>query len=171
MNPKRFTISVTAGIAVVLLLIGGTGETTILNTHAQTTTLGEPFLVEKGKITSQKEIDANRTQFTISANGTLNGNIEVTNTGEIVTSSKGNNLAVDQGQGVIATKDNSETATYILIGAENFIQAGKTVFRGSIVYSTNSTGNLSFLNNMVGVFKGEGDIATGNFVSTEWEWK
>jgi hypothetical protein len=166
----RFTISITAGIAVVLLLIGGTGEITILNTHAQKATLGEPFLVEQGKITSQKEIDANKTQFTISANGTLNGNIEVTNTGEIVTSSKGN-LAVDQGHGVIATKDNNETATYILIGAENFTQAGKTVFRGSIVYSTNSTGNLSFLNNMVGVFKGEGGIATGNFVSTEWEWK
>ena len=112
MNKNRFTISITAGIAVVLLLIGGTGTTTVLlNTaHAQTPTLGEPFLVEKGKITSQKEIGANRTQFTISANGTLNGNIEVTNTGEIVTISKGNNLAVDQGQGVIATKDNSETA-------------------------------------------------------------
>jgi hypothetical protein len=87
-----------------------------------------------------------------------------------VTSSKGN-LAVDQGRGVIATKDNNETVTYILMGAENFTQAGKTVFRESIVYSTNSTGNLSFLNNMVGIFKGEGDIATGNFVSAEWEWK
>jgi hypothetical protein len=172
MNTRRFTISILAGIAVVLLLIIGTGSTSILSTiHAQSATLGEPFLVEKGKITSQKEIGANRTQFTISANGTLNGNIEVTNTGEIVTSSKGNNLAVDQGQGVIITKDNNETATYILIGAENFTQAGKTVFRGSIVYSTNSTGNLSFLDNMVGVFKGEGDVATGNFVSTEWEWK
>jgi hypothetical protein len=63
-------------------------EIAILNTYAQTATLGEPFLVEKGKITSQKEIDANRTQFTISANGTLNGNIEVTNTGEIVPSSR-----------------------------------------------------------------------------------
>jgi hypothetical protein len=173
MNKNRFTIGITAGIVVVLLLIGGTGTTTVLlNTaHAQTATLGEPYFVEKGKITGQKEIGANRTQFTISANGTLNGNIEVTNTGEIVTISKGNNLAVDQGQGEIATKDNNETATYILIGAENFTQAGKTVFRGSIVYSTNSTGNLSFLNNMVGIFKGEGDITTGNFVSTEWEWK
>jgi hypothetical protein len=92
-------------------------------------------------------------------------------TGEIVTSSKGNSLAVDHGQGVIATKDNNETANYMLIGAENFTQAGKTVFRGSVVYSTNSTGNLSFLNNMIGIFKGDGDITTGNFVSTEWEWK
>lgn len=94
-------------------------------------------MVEKGKITSQKEIGPNRTQFTISANGTLNGNVEVTNTVEIMTMSKGNNLAVDQGHGVIATKDNGEMASYMLLGAENFTQAGKTIFRGAIVYSTN----------------------------------
>jgi hypothetical protein len=160
-------------ILSVLLLAGGKGiMSTLLSTaDAQTPTLGEPFLVEKGKITSQKEIGPNTTQFTISANGSLNGNLEVTNTGKIVTISEGNNLAVDQGQGVIATKDNSEIASYMLIGAENFTQAGKTIFRGAIVYSTNSTGNLSFLNNMLGVFKGEGDIKTGNFTSTEWEWK
>jgi hypothetical protein len=168
-NISAFNI---VGILVILLLAGGTNVTTIpLTANAQTPTLGEPFLVEKGKITSQKEIGPNRTQFTISTNGTLNDNVKVTNTGEIVTVSKGNNLAVDQGQGVIATKDNSETASYMLIGAENFTQAGKTIFRGAIVYSTNSTGSLSFLNNMIGIFKGEGDITTGNFVSTEWEWK
>ena len=57
MNTKRFTISITAGIAVVLLLIVGTGATTIiLNTaHAQTATLGEPFFVEKGKSQFRKK--------------------------------------------------------------------------------------------------------------------
>lgn len=77
------------GILTVSLPAGGTVSTA----SAQVSTLGEPFLVEKGKITSQKEIGPNRTQFTISANGTLNGNVEVTNTGEIMTISKGNNLA------------------------------------------------------------------------------
>jgi hypothetical protein len=57
MDKKRFTISITAGIAVMLLLIGGTGATTVvlLNTaHAQTTPLGEPFFVEKGKEIGQR---------------------------------------------------------------------------------------------------------------------
>ena len=49
----------------------------------------------------------------------------------------------------------------MLIGAENFTQAGKTIFRGSVVYSTNSTGNLSFLNNMIGIFKGEETLRLG----------
>jgi hypothetical protein len=80
------------GILTVLLLVEATSTTTIttlLNTtNAQAPTLGEPFLVEKGKITGQKEIGPNRTQFTYSANGTLNGNIEITDTGDYVSVSK-----------------------------------------------------------------------------------
>ena len=50
MNRKRFTISITAGITVILLLIGGIGATSILlnTTHAQSATLGEPFFCTKG---------------------------------------------------------------------------------------------------------------------------
>ena len=61
MNRERFTIGITAGITVILLLIGGTGATTVLlNTaHAQTATLGEPYFVERGKSTGQNEIGPN----------------------------------------------------------------------------------------------------------------
>ena len=53
MNTKRFTISITAGFAVVLLLLGGTGTNAILFNagYAQTATLGEPIFVEKGEDT------------------------------------------------------------------------------------------------------------------------
>src|SRR5919109_1404707 len=116
MNKNRLTISITAGIAVMLLLIGGTGATTILfsTTHAQTATLGEPYFVEKGKITGQEEIGPNRTQFTFTANGTMNGNIEVTDTGEFVSVSKGEPAPglITTKDGVITTKDGSETANY-----------------------------------------------------------
>jgi hypothetical protein len=139
--------------------------------NAQTSTLGEPILAEKGKITSQSQLGPNRTQFTFSANGTLNGSIDVTNTGSYVSTSIGNNFATNEGQGVISTKDGSEMASYSLIGTDNVTQDGKVTFRGSVAYSTNSTGNLSVLNNIVGFFKGEGDIKTGNFTSTEWELK
>jgi hypothetical protein len=166
MDKKRFTISITAGIAVILLLIGGTGATTILlNTaHAQTATLGEPYFVEKGKITGQKELGPNRTQFTFTANGTMNGNIEVTDTGEFVSISKGDNLSTTK-DGVITTKDGSETANYTSIDVGNF-----TDYQGASAYSTNSTGKLSFLNNMLGIYKGETE-ESGNFVLREWHWK
>jgi hypothetical protein len=92
-------------------------------------------------------------------------NIEVTDTGKFVSVSKGNNLFYEQGQGVIATKDGSQTANYTLTDVVN-----GTDFQGASVYSTNSTGKLSFLNNIVGIYKGEAD-ESGNFVITEWHWK
>jgi hypothetical protein len=95
----------------------------------------------------------------------MNGNIEVTDTGEFVSVSKGNNLTFDQGHGVITTKDGSETANYTLIDVFN-----GTDFQGASAYSTNSTGKLSFLNNMLGIYKGETE-ESGNYESREWHWK
>jgi hypothetical protein len=166
MNRKRLTVGITSGILVISFLIGGTGATSILlnTTHAQTTTLGEPYFVEKGKITGQKEIGPNRTQFTFTSNGTMNGNIEVTDTGEFVSVSKGNNLTTTK-NGVITTKDGSERANYTSIDVGNY-----TDYQGASAYSTNSTGKLSFLNNMMGIYKGETDVS-GNFVLREWQWK
>jgi hypothetical protein len=151
----------------VLLLIVGTGATTILfNTgYTQTATLGEPFFVEKGKVTGRKEIGPNRTQYTFASNGTMNDNIEVTNTGEYVSVSKDNNLVFDQGQGVIKTNDGSEIANH------TFIEVGNgTDFQGASAFSTNSTGELSFLNNILVIYKIDGD-ESGNYAGTQWQWK
>jgi hypothetical protein len=154
------------GILTVLLLVGGTSATTTLNTtHAQTATLGEPYFVEKGKSTVQKEIGPNITQYTFTANGTMNGNIEVTDTGEFLSISKGDNFIYEPGKGVIMTKDGSETANYTSIDVGN-----STDYQGASAYSTNSTGKLSFLNNILGIYKGEVD-ESGNFVLKEWQWK
>ena len=166
MNIKRFT-TITAGIAVVLLLFGGTGANTILfnSAHAQSATLGEPYFVEKGKSTVQYEIGPNVTLYTFTANGTMNGNIEVTDAGEFLSISIGDNLTFEPGKGVIATKDGSETANYSSIDVGN-----STNYQGASVYITNSTGQLSFLNGIMGIYKGEAD-ENGNFELQEWHWK
>jgi hypothetical protein len=76
----------------------------------------------------------------------MNGNIEVTNTGEYVSVSKGNNLTFDQGQGVIKIKDGGESANH------TFIEVGNgTDFQGASAFSTNSTGKLSFLGNILAI--------------------
>ena len=161
------------GILTVLLLVGVTSTTTTLlnRADAQPLTLGEPFLVTQGKTTGQTEIGPNRTEYSYSSNGTLNGTIEVTDTGKYVSVSQGNNVTFDQGVGVVATKDGSEMANYTLIEVSNVTQDGRLVFQGAVVYDTNSTGVLSFLDNTVSIFRGEGDYATGDFTSMEWEWK
>ena len=161
------------GVLTVLLLVGVTSTTTTLlnRADAQTLTLGEPFLITQGKTTGQTEIGPNRTEYSYSSNGTLNGTIEVTDTGKYVSVSQGNNVTFDQGVGVVATKDGSEMANYTLIEVSNVTQDGKVVFQGAVVYTTNSTGNLAFLDNTLSIFRGEQDFTTGDFTSTEWAWK
>jgi hypothetical protein len=114
-------------------------------------TLGKPLYKENGKI---KEIDSNKKQYTYSANGTMNG-IEVIDTGQFV--SNGKNAIFDQGDGKITTKDGSEIADYTFTNVVN----GKG-YEGSLVFGTNSTGKLSFLNDKVVKFKGGYD-ENGNF--------
>jgi hypothetical protein len=78
----HYDFNFVAGIAVILLLIVGTGATTILDiTHAQSTTLGEPIFVEKGSDVIQKEVGANRSTYTFTSNGTMKGNIEYSSRG------------------------------------------------------------------------------------------
>ena len=166
MNTKRFTINITAGFAVVLLLIGGTGTNTILfNTgYAQSATLGEPIFVEKGADVIQKEIGPNRSTYTFTSNGTMNGNVEYSKAGEYVSVSKGINQTFDQGNGVITTKD-GETANYTFIEVFN-----GTDYQGASAYSTNSTGKLSILNNAVVIFSGGSD-GSGKYLGKQWLWK
>jgi hypothetical protein len=165
MNQNRFTISIIAGIAVMLLLIVGTGATTILNaTHAQSAALGEPIFVEKGSDVIQKEIGPNRSTYTFPSNGTMKGNIEYSKAGEYVSVSMGNDQTFDQGHGVITIND-GETANY------TFIEVGNgTAYQGASVYSTNSTGKLSFLDNILVIFKG-GQDESGNYALEQWHWK
>jgi len=152
--------------ATAIMLIGETGATTIFNTiHAQTATLGEPIFVEKGEDTFQREIGPNMTQRTFTANGTMFGNIEYNKAGEYVAVSKGNNMTFDQGHGVLTTKDGSETANYTFIEVFN-----GTAYQGASAYSTNSTGELSILNNALVIYKIEQD-ESGNYVGTQWLWK
>jgi hypothetical protein len=163
MNTKGFIIGSTVGFAIVLVLIGGTGTNAILfNTgYAQTITLGEPIFVEEGEDTLVGEIGPNRTQHTFTSNGTMNGNIEYEKTGEYVSISKGNNLTFDQGHAVMKTKD-GETANYTFIEVFN-----GTDFQGASAYNTNSTGELSVLDNALVIYKIEQD-ESGSTTDIVW---
>ena len=166
MNQKGTLAIIITGIAVVLLLNEGIGTTiTLFNTgYAQSATLGEPLFVEKGEDTIVGEIGPNRTQHTFTSNGTMNGNIEYDKTGEYVSVYKGNNLTFDQGHAVMKTKD-GETANYTFIEVFN-----GTDYQGASVYSTNSTGKLSVLDNALVIYKIEQD-ENGNYVDKQWLWK
>jgi hypothetical protein len=52
-----------------------------------------------------------------------------------------------------------EMASWIGYGIGRFGPGGRVSFRGSVFYRTNSTGKLSFLNNLVAAFEYEIDEA------------
>ena len=84
MEKKSTKLLVIVITTAAIIAMATTSLLNIQSVHAQTPTLGEPFFVEKGKVSGQKEIGPNRTEFTFTGNGTMNGNIEVTNTGKLV---------------------------------------------------------------------------------------
>jgi hypothetical protein len=132
--------------------------------------LEEPFFQEKGKITGQKDIGDNRSQIAFSGEGAVKGNIEVTNSGDFIEVRKGNNVTHAQGQGVLTTKDGSEKVSYTFHAVGNITKEGKPILLGSAIYSTDSSGKLAFINNVISFFKVEVDAA-GNFLSIERELK
>ena len=79
------------------------------------------------------------------------------NTRILKSTSRGDNLTFAQGQGILAMPDGTETARYNFIGVGNVTQEGKPVFVGAAAHRTNSTEDLAFLNNVLGVFKAEFD--------------
>ena len=66
--------------------------------------------------------------------------------------------------------EEGEMATYTGEAFGGIISTGGTRWRGSVFYSTASTGKIAFLNNLVGIFEVEID-AEGNFSNDTWEWK
>jgi len=134
--------------------------------------LGEQICEAKGKLTGQRVLDVEgpKIEYSFSASGTMKG-VEITHIATFWTIPQGNGL-YGQGQGVITTRDGSEEmATETGRGIGHLTDGGKKVkFRGSFFFKTPSTGKLSFLNNMVGVFEYEADEA-GNTLEKVWEWK
>ena len=71
-------------------------------------------------------------------------------------------MTFDQGKGVLTTKDGRETANW------TFIEVGNgTAYQGASVYSTNSTGKLSILDNVLVVYK-IGEDESGNYADKQW---
>jgi hypothetical protein len=163
----KLTFSLVTAALIVMAAIGTSAS--FANIYAQTQ-LGEPFFQESGMITDQKKIGPNETQISYSANGTFKGNIHVKNEGDFISISRGSNLTFGQGHGIITSIDSNDTATATFIGVGIVTEEGKPVFNGATAYSTNSTGELAFLKNILGIFKVEID-ETGKFTGIEWQWK
>jgi hypothetical protein len=131
--------------------------------------LGEQIGTLKGKITGQRVLDAEEPtmETNVSATGDFKGtqvNVRLT----YVARPTSNGVLHGRGQGLIMAGE-SEHAAYTGEAVGRFSTSG-IKWHGALFYRTSSSGKLSSLNNLVGVFEAEVD-ADGNFSEKTWEWK
>ena len=134
--------------------------------------LGEQFGDVKGKVTGQRILDVEgpTIETSLTASGSLKGaQIKETLTfiGRPTNTSSG--IIHGIGKGVIRAGE-SELATVKGEGIGRIDSLGSINWRGSLFFSTSSTGKLASLNNLIGVFEAVID-AEGNFSEKTWEWK
>jgi hypothetical protein len=126
----------------------------------QSISLGPPLFTEHYEIASSKKTVVNGTEATeavIMGNGTING-INITSTGKALILPRPNGVLYIEGAADFKT--NSGKATYVFQAIGNY---------GAAFFNANATGNLSFLNNMVGIYKVD-RIEGGDDVFTMWNW-
>jgi hypothetical protein len=191
-------IAVTAGAPSLLVqlvsatdiattTIGGQGGEEVTSTSGSTTTNNNNSNVTLGNLfySTQQPIEEtvnpiNETYIEISyvdrvalmppnATGVV---INATERGNFTVTILPNGLSVNQGQGLIMTEDGdgqeeNATATFVSLGRVG--PDGTGSHTGAEFFSTNSTGQLAFLDNMVGIAQVE--ISPEGTTVKTWEWK
>jgi hypothetical protein len=143
------------------------------DTTLDMTSLGDPFYTERTKATSIRVIDVSnepKVEVSFSGNGTIRDSINVTDIGTTWNIQTSGGMIHSEGQGILTTQQ-GETATYTQQAIGQFTPEGRVVFHGSMFFKTLSpTGQLAFLDNQMGIYNYESDIA-GNAIKQVWEWQ
>jgi hypothetical protein len=151
--------------------------------NASNALLGRLFSYGEAEDTESNVNPVNETYIVISYSGNriiLPPNatgivINATETGNVTINIQPNGLSFNQGHAVIMTESGAEeggenaTISFVLLTRTNPDGTGSGT---SVTYfSTNSTGQLAFLNNMVAIGQVEYSPAEGINRFAEWEWK
>ena len=135
--------------------------------------LGEQIVTAKGKSIGQRVLNVEeglaKIEISYSGSGKLK-EIEFTNIGTFWTITRPVGTQYGEGQGMITTKSSNDMATWTGYGVGGSTGPGRIRYHGSFFYRTSSTGELAFLNNLVGLFEYEWDEG-GNSTAKIWEWK
>jgi hypothetical protein len=155
---------------------------------SMTPVLGNPIFSEHYKTTSQKQVVVNGSSglsLASSGNGTIKG-INFTNVETGLVTFRPNGYGDFKGHGIITIaatgKDGGggsssngtseqEKAWYTIYGTGRQDANGTVRDNGAAFFHTNSTtGKLASIDNLVVVFRDQGDKA-GNGMTIGWEWK
>jgi hypothetical protein len=168
------------------------GEEDALNTPSTSTAnnnnnsnavLGSLFLTGEDKLTSFNPINKTFTEVSYVGNRTIMPpdattatTINATETGNLTLNLQPNGITFVEGQSLLVTEGNSnnngteqENATAVLVDLNGVRPNDPRSSTGVIFFSTNSTGQLAFLNNMIAIYQVKASPA-GTAIEM-WEWK
>jgi len=105
-------------------------------------------------------------------NATIRGGIKATDIGTVWSITNPDGTTSSKGQGILTSTATGEMVTYTFQAIGQYDPDGKLRNHGSVFFNSNtsSSGQLSFLNKMIGVFADEIDAA-GNSMTRVWELK
>jgi hypothetical protein len=156
--------------------------TTATNNNVSSAVLGSLFMIVEFETASVNPINETYIETSTVNNVTImppnitNGTIiNATETVNATINILPNGLALDKGQSLIVTERGDddtakqENATTAFVDISRMNPDGTGSGTGVVFFSTNSTGQLAFLNNMVGISQSE-FYQEGGIIRT-WEWK
>ncbi len=155
-------------------------STTTTTNNVSNAPLGNLFMIVEFQTASVNPI--NETYIEISTvnnvtlippNATGTTTINATETANVTVNILPNGLAVSKGQSLIMTEGDSgaeqENASSVPVDISRMNPDGSGAGTGVVFFSTNSTGQLAFLDNMVGISQSEFSHEGGTIRT--WEWK
>jgi hypothetical protein len=165
------------GVMTTTTVGGGEAISTTTTNNNSNVTLGNLFYVSQGVEATFNPINEtyivssyldNVTLMPPNATGVV---INATERGNYTINIQPNGLSIHQGQGFLMIEDGTEeNATSTFVSLSRTDPEGTTgSAAGAIFFSTNSTGQLAFLNNMVGIVQLE--FSPEGSTLKIWEWK
>ena len=169
------------------------GEEDALNTPSTSTAnnnnnsnavLGSLFLTGEDKLTSFNPINETFTEVSYVGNRTImppdattTATINATETGNLTLNLQPNGITFVEGQSLLVTEgggnnsgaEQQENATAVLVDLNGVRPDDPRSSTGVIFFSTNSTGQLAFLDNMIAIYQVKASPA-GTAIEM-WEWK
>jgi hypothetical protein len=157
------------------------GQNTTLATSAPSTinvTIGELIVEGPAVSTGLRVLDVGtedkgpKLEVSFIGNATIRGDINATDMGTLWSITNPDGTSYSEGKGILTSTATGEMATYTFQAIGQYGPDGKLRDHGSVFFNSNSSssGQLSFLNKMVGVFADEIDAA-GNSMTRVWELK
>jgi hypothetical protein len=159
--------------------VSSTTNTT--NNNVSNALLGSLFLTEEAEFTSFNPINETYIEISYVGNATImppntTNTINATETGNITLNVQPNGVNFVRGQAFIATEEGDngaqeeeENATTTFVELSRVGPGDTGSGTGVVFFSTNSTGQLAFLDNMLAIYQHE--MYPGIDTIREWEWK